>query len=587
MKNMSDYLFSFTIGPVQSFIENSRKMRDLYAGSFLLSYLIRNVCDFVDKKKQDMEILRLIPMIPVEQNGQRQSLNVPNRILLKITFPITNYEDNDLADQEMHCLALDMTNAVRSEFKKICRCIFNKCGITPNLAMKNQMKDFPEVYWAYQEFSGEQDFEMISSKIQAVKTVRPFHQISEQAGRKCALFPEYNALFYKEKSEKRPQYIVNESVDIMKTHADAYALNPGEAVCSMAFIKRMLYLMGDREFSCYHYNKNIVSVAYMLLQGAFCRDNEGKKLLGNLSPEGAEAVFDLQNGQMSAEYNGMDCEVAHQLFDYLKRRNVRISPYYAVLKLDGDGIGSIYRQCSYEQQKKLSESMSAFAALVPDIMQRYHGVCIYAGGEDFLGFLPAGQAIPAMTELRKIFQNVVHHPKDQNKKLTLSAGIVFAHLMPSLKNILQMADEMEQQAKNNKDQNGQLVKDSFAMTIYKRSGKTTVLCERFGNECQTLQIIEKLAKKIHEDQLPLSSLHHLLLVFNQFRECTENISIEMLKSIITASVCPLSNQNDNNLGNVLQLINILESYEGSLTKFISALEAAIFLRREEFVCITE
>jgi len=33
------YLTLFTIGPVQGFIAKARKLQDLYAGSFLLSYL--------------------------------------------------------------------------------------------------------------------------------------------------------------------------------------------------------------------------------------------------------------------------------------------------------------------------------------------------------------------------------------------------------------------------------------------------------------------------------------------------------------------------------------------------------------------
>ena len=78
---MKEYLLLFTIGPVQSFIGNSRKMRDLYAGSFLLSYLILHTCNVVFTSKSNITINRLIPVITP---GKTPS--APNRILLKVGF---------------------------------------------------------------------------------------------------------------------------------------------------------------------------------------------------------------------------------------------------------------------------------------------------------------------------------------------------------------------------------------------------------------------------------------------------------------------------------------------------------------------
>ena len=51
------YLFIFTIGPVQSFIAQARKTQDLYAGSYLLSYLTDHAIDKLKLKATSCEII--------------------------------------------------------------------------------------------------------------------------------------------------------------------------------------------------------------------------------------------------------------------------------------------------------------------------------------------------------------------------------------------------------------------------------------------------------------------------------------------------------------------------------------------------
>ena len=47
---MSNYLFLYTIGPVQSFIAQARKTQDLWCGSTLLSELSRETALHAQKK---------------------------------------------------------------------------------------------------------------------------------------------------------------------------------------------------------------------------------------------------------------------------------------------------------------------------------------------------------------------------------------------------------------------------------------------------------------------------------------------------------------------------------------------------------
>ena len=51
------YLFLYTVGPVQSYIEQSRKTHDLYAGSRILSELTECVIEEIIKKNGANEIV--------------------------------------------------------------------------------------------------------------------------------------------------------------------------------------------------------------------------------------------------------------------------------------------------------------------------------------------------------------------------------------------------------------------------------------------------------------------------------------------------------------------------------------------------
>ena len=58
----TQYLFLFTIGPVQGFIAQARKTRDLYAGSAILGEIISAAIDQTKKmaEKSLFQILTLV-----------------------------------------------------------------------------------------------------------------------------------------------------------------------------------------------------------------------------------------------------------------------------------------------------------------------------------------------------------------------------------------------------------------------------------------------------------------------------------------------------------------------------------------------
>jgi len=71
---MSQFLFLFTIGPVQSYISQARKTQDLYAGSFLLSHLSDAAIDELSRIVDSCDII-----FPDKEIDSK-----PNRFIAKI-----------------------------------------------------------------------------------------------------------------------------------------------------------------------------------------------------------------------------------------------------------------------------------------------------------------------------------------------------------------------------------------------------------------------------------------------------------------------------------------------------------------------
>jgi CRISPR-associated protein Cmr2 len=66
---------AITFAPVQGFIEKSRKLRDLYGASLILSYLSQQIVTHVESKDNELKLIS--PALPSVQKG------MPNRILIK------------------------------------------------------------------------------------------------------------------------------------------------------------------------------------------------------------------------------------------------------------------------------------------------------------------------------------------------------------------------------------------------------------------------------------------------------------------------------------------------------------------------
>lgn len=172
-----NYLFLFTISPVQSFISQARKTSDLYAGSKLLSDLI----DFA------------IENLPEKDSCIFPAYDVPSKPNRFIAI-IKNYDDKKIYE-----LGKNIENKVKEFLLNKANQLFNKvCKDKPKPKyFDQQIQNFLEINWVAQNFE-ENNYSDVFNKIEnalgSIKNFRAF-TLSEEAGaRKCSLCGERNAL---------------------------------------------------------------------------------------------------------------------------------------------------------------------------------------------------------------------------------------------------------------------------------------------------------------------------------------------------------------------------------------------------------
>lgn len=144
-------------------------------------------------------------------------------------------------------------------------------------------------------------------------------------------------------------------------------------------------------------------------------------------------------------------------------------PYVACLVADGDHMGrAIDRLSSAGDHRTFSAALAGFAAEARRVVEQEHrGVLVYAGGDDVLAFLPLPQALVCAEDLRKCFTAVMDSACGSiaaEERPTLSVGLGIGHVMESMGDLLALGRQAEREAKRDRN--------ALAVIVDKRSGGT-------------------------------------------------------------------------------------------------------------------
>ncbi len=172
----------------------------------------------------------------------------------------------------------------------------------------------------------------------------------------------------------------------------------------------------------------------------------------------AEERLEGRNEQAAREFESLVAECR-------KAVKVREIPaYFAVLHADGDKMGkAIDALRTPEAHEAFSQRLARFAAEARRIVARHHGALIYSGGDDVLAFLPLDSALPCADELRRAFAETVNDPNGAAKPVTLSVGLAIGHYGEHLQELVQWSRDAEKAAKD-------AGRNSLAVALHTRSG---------------------------------------------------------------------------------------------------------------------
>jgi CRISPR-associated protein Cmr2 len=164
---------------------------------------------------------------------------------------------------------------------------------------------------------------------------------------------------------------------------------------------------------------------------------------------------------------------AHEVLRELYRLIGAPSPYYALLQMDGDQMGTLIGEVqSQDDHRTISGALSTFAREhVPRIVEdKRPGKLIYAGGDDVLAFAPLAQAFAIASTLQQTYREIVgsnvQKVSSGTRTATVSMGIAIAHHLMPLTLVRRVAREAEEQAKQRYGRN------ALVVTILWRSGNT-------------------------------------------------------------------------------------------------------------------
>ncbi len=557
---MSQYLFLFTISPVQSFIAQARKTRDLYNGSRLLTDLIKYALKEIEPSE---------PIFP-----QKGLESYPNRFITIIQ------KENDA---EMKKFGDELKIKVQAKFEEFALFSTKDTKIEISALPKNfyaQISNHLSIQWVaipYEKEKYKEQFKEIESLLGAVKNVREFEQL-EETGRKCSICGERNALFY---NGKKHTYYQNDVIKVNNAE-----LQKGEGLCAVCFTKRF-YKRDEFPSTAEIALKDSISK----LQKKELFENYKKALKGNFD---YQLLFEENLNEKYFEGQGIEINLLantrvefEKIKKALKNENLKFTPYYAVVMFDGDSMGKWLSGANLKNSeelfnfhKKLTESLGTFADETKNIVTEEKGKVIYAGGEDFLAFVNLNHLFNVLKELRLIFDKLVNQSiakfKIENTNLTFSAGIIIAHYKMPLSEVLNWTRKLEKEAKDIDDN-----KNGFAIAVMKHSGEINQTVQKWGDKgTEKLDVMANLTKDLANDVFSNSFIDKLSTEFGGLN-IPENIIKTELERLLSRSSKLVKEKKETKEAKIKQtteeIISLFEKKETD--NFFSALFISEFISR--------
>ena len=174
-----------------------------------------------------------------------------------------------------------------------------------------------------------------------------------------------------------------------------------------------------------------------------------------------------------------------------------------MLLADGDRMGELLDKAkTIEEHQEITEALSTFAESVPAKMRDFRAQCVYAGGDDVLGFVALDRAVDCADALRQAFSACLKKVSDvlkAEKAPTLSVGLTICHISTPLGNVRRLAKHAEKVAKGDNYPADQQ-RNGLGITLSVRSGSDSDWRVQWSDEAG-LAAFEKWKKWYREKKI--------------------------------------------------------------------------------------
>jgi CRISPR-associated protein Cmr2 len=525
-----------SIAPVQAFVAQSRRTRDLWSSSYLLSFLAAHA--LCGARKAGGKVVRpLVENDPMLQwvdgcgSGEPPRYgSLPNQFTVELP-----------QGTEPKSVAEAAKRAFDDAWRRICKAVWGKFvahaadrGERTCEIWERQVNGFWEFVWV----AGDPKDDGLLARRKLWRT----HWLPEECGDKCTLMPDFQELSGYVRATRR-------------THQDQFwqeirnslggleLQDQKERLCAIALIKRLwprseivCEALG-RPVDVQHWPSTVdvaaVSWARTVMDK---RPIDAKNFATAVVREAGQVALTggvrdlLDHADSTNSFARLDANWFHQSFiqkdtslpldenarERLLAQLRQLSEdtggppiYFAMLLADGDRLG---RLIGSGGAADVSKALARFTCAAPRIIRRHHGATIYAGGDDLLAMLPVEGALQCAHEVEQAYrcsfeQILGGRPPNE---VTLSAAVVFAHARAPLSLILAEAHRvLDAVAKKENGRNSLGVSVLRAPQCAAQWVSTWHRADPEGTEYSAVECVANVANALREGKLSAAFSHRI------------------------------------------------------------------------------
>lgn len=552
----NNYILHFSLGPVQGFIGTARRTRDLWAGSFLLSWLtahaIASVPDwrtsilFPHVAKDDL-VNAVAAKLKRDQPASAPAIaTVPNRFKAEVRESFLPQACADAIRTAWENLATNVWTEFLLQLKeKMGRDFPERTEEIWNC----QVGNFWEVSWVKGERGGNDGAWLDNRK--TWRSHRPCDEVG--GGDHCTLMGDWQEISgYVRARERADQDTFwsnfrdcefKDSRDNEKGKKLLLDIVEGERLCAIALIKRLFprlpresrrevfgwdpctdgggnwpstghiaaahwitkawegeqslcsdyTAMVETELHSLHFAEQQSAIACLPRDGRFKELDANFFFDNDLKNRGAMTLLDKDSNSIDSPKDEKHADLRVRIIGSLKKITNEVgAPAGYFALLRMDG-DNVGSLLETLGDQKVSEALQRFTGWVPDLVRKSNGVLIYAGGDDVLALFPIEDALKAALDLRRAYVNAWPDTDPQ----TISAGLVFADHHEPFRHVVEESRRLLGDVA--KDKNG---RDSIACSVLKPSGRAVEWVATWTlSDCSFLtEKITEIASQMREDR---------------------------------------------------------------------------------------